>query len=46
MRNPQPRIEMLDGFNSGWIEFEPGRHEQVTGATGYETVLEELVGRG
>lgn len=45
MRNPAPRIEMLDGFNSGWIEFEPGQHEQVTGATGYETVLAELAGR-
>lgn len=45
MRNPGPRIEMLDGFNSGWIEFEPGRHEQVTGSTGYEAVLMELVGR-
>ena len=22
MKNPTPRIEMLDGFNEGWIEFE------------------------
>ena len=22
MKNPTPRIQMLDGFNEGWIEFE------------------------
>jgi uncharacterized protein YbjT (DUF2867 family) len=22
MKNPSPRIQMLDGFNEGWIEFE------------------------
>ena len=25
MRNPTPRIQMLDGFNEGWIEFEAGQ---------------------
>jgi NAD(P)H dehydrogenase (quinone) len=24
MKNPMPRIRMLDGFNEGWIEFERG----------------------
>jgi uncharacterized protein YbjT (DUF2867 family) len=24
MKNPMPRIRMLDGFNEGWIEFESG----------------------
>jgi hypothetical protein len=24
MRNPIPRIQMLDGFNEGWIVFEGG----------------------
>jgi NAD(P)H dehydrogenase (quinone) len=24
MKNPTPRIRMLDGFNEGWIEFEDG----------------------
>ena len=24
MKNPLPRIQMLDGFNEGWIEFENG----------------------
>jgi NAD(P)H dehydrogenase (quinone) len=26
MKNPMPRIRMLDGFNEGWIEFETGPH--------------------
>jgi uncharacterized protein YbjT (DUF2867 family) len=42
---PAPRIEMIDGFNSGWIEFEDGVNERVIGATAYETVLAELIGR-
>src|ERR1700677_101781 len=25
MKNPAPRIQMLDGFNEGWIEFESGK---------------------
>ncbi|HVJ53006.1 MAG TPA: NmrA family NAD(P)-binding protein [Aliidongia sp.] len=43
---PAPRIEMLDGFNSGWIDFEPGRHEHVVGTTPFETVLADLVRLG
>jgi len=39
---PTPRVEMLDGFMSGWIDFEPGVHEHVVGTTPYETVLTEL----
>ena len=42
---PAPRMEMLDGFNSGWIDFEPGKHEHVTGTTPYETVLAQLARR-
>lgn len=42
---PTPRVEMLDGFNSGWIDFEPGVHEHVVGITPYETVLGELARR-
>ncbi|AXF10703.1 NmrA family transcriptional regulator [Paraburkholderia graminis] len=43
---PTPRIEMLDGFNSGWIDFEGGANEHVIGETAYRTVLAELVRRG
>lgn len=39
---PQPRIEMLDGFNSGWIDFEGGTAEHVQGTTQYPQVLKAL----
>jgi uncharacterized protein YbjT (DUF2867 family) len=42
---PAPRIEMIDGFNSGWIDFEDGVNERVIGKTAYQTVLAELVSR-
>ncbi|WP_025597438.1 NmrA family NAD(P)-binding protein [Burkholderia sp. WSM2230] len=42
---PAPRIEMLDGFNAGWIDFEGGANEHVIGKTLYQTVLAELVKR-
>jgi NAD(P)H dehydrogenase (quinone) len=42
---PTPRIEMIEGFNSGWIEFEDGVNERVIGTTAYETVLAELLQR-
>jgi NAD(P)H dehydrogenase (quinone) len=43
---PVPRMEMIDGFNSGWIDFEAdGVNERVIGKTPYETVMAELVKR-
>jgi uncharacterized protein YbjT (DUF2867 family) len=42
---PAPRIEMLDGFNSGWIDFADEDNERVIGATTYRSVLEELASR-
>jgi len=42
---PAPRMEMLDGFNSGWIDFGGGANEHVTGQTTFQTVLAELVKR-
>jgi NAD(P)H dehydrogenase (quinone) len=42
MRDPMPRIQMLDGFNEGWLTFEdPAR--VVQGSTTLETVLRSLV---
>ena len=42
MRDPVPRIQMLDGFNEGWLTFEdPAR--VVQGSTTLETVLRGLV---
>jgi NAD(P)H dehydrogenase (quinone) len=46
-RNPTPRMQMLDGFNEGWICFEGGGGvEAVTGATTLRTVLSDLLTRG
>jgi NAD(P)H dehydrogenase (quinone) len=39
------RIEMLDGFNSGWIDFGVSGTEHVTGTAGLEEVLAALVSR-
>jgi uncharacterized protein YbjT (DUF2867 family) len=46
MRNPLPRIQMLDGFNEGWIEFERGTSGSMKGALGLETVLTGLIDAG
>ena len=45
MKNPTPRIQMLDGFNQGWIDFERNGAEQAFGTTPFETVAAELVKR-
>ena len=31
MKNPLPRIRMLDGFNEGWIDFEAGEGNTLKG---------------
>ncbi|GGC60766.1 NmrA family NAD(P)-binding protein [Undibacterium terreum] len=41
MSNPLPRMQMLDGFNEGWICFEGGAAEQLTGTTSFEDVIAE-----
>jgi NAD(P)H dehydrogenase (quinone) len=40
MKNPDPRIRMLDGFNEGWISFE---HTTRKGTVELESVLQSLV---
>ena len=45
MKNPMPRIRMLDGFNQGWIEFEGGSAERQKGTTNLAGVLRGLVAR-
>ncbi len=45
MRNPTPRIQMLDGFNEGWIDFESDAHAIRKGTVQLDTVLRELVAR-
>jgi NAD(P)H dehydrogenase (quinone) len=43
MRHPLPRIQMLDGFNEGWIDFEGGQGRSMKGTVTLETVLRGLV---
>lgn len=45
MKNPAPRIQMLDGFNEGWIEFESGQAGSLKGNVAMETVLRMLIER-
>ncbi|MDB5072702.1 MAG: putative nucleoside-diphosphate-sugar epimerase [Candidatus Eremiobacteraeota bacterium] len=45
MANPNPRIQMLDGFNEGWIEFEDGEAGSVKGDVGLEAVLKDLIAK-
>ena len=46
MRNPLPRMQMLDGFNQGWLSFEGGKAiEAATGVTTLEAVLRSLLTR-
>jgi NAD(P)H dehydrogenase (quinone) len=42
MKNPAPRIRMLDGFNEGWIAFE---RDTRKGAVELDTVLRTLIDR-
>jgi NAD(P)H dehydrogenase (quinone) len=45
MKNPMPRIRMLDGFNEGWIEFERGEAGSRKGSATLESVLKVLIER-
>jgi len=43
MRDPIPRIRMLDGFNEGWIKFEGGGTTLVKGEVSLAEVVRRLV---
>jgi NAD(P)H dehydrogenase (quinone) len=46
MQNPTPRMQMLDGFNDGWIEFsDRGKHARRA-ATTAEQVVASIVNNG
>jgi len=45
MKNPIPRIRMLDGFNEGWIEFERGEAGSQKRDKSLESVLKALIER-
>jgi NAD(P)H dehydrogenase (quinone) len=44
MRDPIPRIQMLDGFNEGWIKFEGSGAALVKGKVSLAAVIQKLVG--
>jgi uncharacterized protein YbjT (DUF2867 family) len=43
MNHPEPRIQMLNGFNQGWIEFEQNETVRRKGRIGLKEVLTGLV---
>ena len=43
MKNSEPRIRMLDGFNEGWIEFEGAPDTILKGIVPLKSVLESLL---
>src|SRR5260370_35324692 len=45
MKNPDPRIQMLDGFNEGWIEFEGKNVGSREGEVALEAGLRALTSR-
>ena len=42
-KNPLPRMQMLDGFNEGWIEFENGEAGSQKGSVALESALKALI---
>ena len=46
MRNPTPRLRMLDGFNEGWIEFEAGHAGSTKGHVGIDAAVATLAREG
>jgi len=43
MKNPMPRIRMLDGFNESWIDFKDGGRLAKKGNTSLQQVVDALV---
>ena len=42
MKHPAPRMQMIDGFNQGWIEFEHDGSKRRKGQVGLKAVLKKL----
>jgi uncharacterized protein YbjT (DUF2867 family) len=45
MKNPLPRVQMLHGFNAGWIDFPDGGKSAVKGKIGIEEAVAALIQR-
>lgn len=46
MQNPIPRMQMLDGFNEGWIDFAAGGKHVLRGSTTLQQVIASIVDNG
>jgi uncharacterized protein YbjT (DUF2867 family) len=45
MKNPMPRMQMVDGFNEGWIDFRDQGAQSRKGVTGIDEVVRALVSK-
>jgi uncharacterized protein YbjT (DUF2867 family) len=45
MKNPLPRMQMVDGFNAGWIDFKDRGAQARKGPIAIGTVISALVGK-
>ena len=45
MKNPTPRIQMLDGFNAGWIDFPNRGANARKGRIGIDQAIATLIQR-
>jgi uncharacterized protein YbjT (DUF2867 family) len=45
MAHPLSRIQMLDGFNEGWIRFEAAQQDTLKGRVSIDMVLQDLLDR-
>jgi NAD(P)H dehydrogenase (quinone) len=43
MKNPLPRIQMLDGFNEGWIDFEAGEGNTRKGTVTLDSAIRSII---
>jgi NAD(P)H dehydrogenase (quinone) len=43
MRHPTPRIQMLDGFNQGWIAFENKEAGPIKGTVALQSALQAMI---
>jgi uncharacterized protein YbjT (DUF2867 family) len=44
MKDPMPRIQMLDGFNEGWIDYEGPADAIIKGRVELSAVIRKLIG--
>ena len=44
MTNPMPRVQMVDGFNEGWIEFSDGGANARRGRISLDEAIATLAG--